>query len=96
MSFGWFLDGFDSASAGFSVLDSFTIGVGASVSRSYSTDVLKYANTIKLFIMLSSGAADYTLYDYPNLGASLDSVHGTASVSGSGGSASFFVVVFIQ
>ena len=96
MSFGWFLDGFDSTSAGFSVLDSFTVTATQSISKSYSTDVLKYATKIKLFIMLSSGAPDNTLYDYPTLSASLDSVAGTASVSGTGGSYSFFVVVFIQ
>ncbi len=96
MSFGWFLDGFDSGSAGFSVLDSFTVGAGAAVNKTYNSAVLKYANQVRLFVMLSSGAPDYTLFDYPSLAASLNAANGSASVSGSGGSASFFVVVFIQ
>jgi hypothetical protein len=96
MSFGWFLDGFDSASAGFSVLDSFTVGASAGVSKAYSTDVLKYATQIKLFVMLGSGSDENTLYDYPTLSASLDSINGTASVTGTGGTYTFFVVVFIQ
>jgi len=96
MSFGVLFDGFDTSSAGFSVLDSFTVDTSASVSKSYSTDVLKYANQIKLFMILAAGADEYTLYDYPSLSASLDNVHGTALVNGVGGSYPFFVVVFIQ
>jgi hypothetical protein len=96
VSFGWFLDGFDSTSAGFSVLDSFTVAAGASVNKAYNSAVLKYANRIRLFITLSSGTPDYTLFDYPALTATIDTVNGTAGVTGIGGSASFFVVVFIQ
>lgn len=96
MSYGWLLDGFNSNSAGFSVLDSFTVAAGIAVNKTYTTDVLKHANSIRLFTVIAAGSSDYTLYTYPTLTTSFDKTNGIASVTGNGGSYPFFVVVFIQ
>lgn len=96
MSFGWFLDGLDSSSAGFSVLDSFVCTPYENINKSYSTDVLKFANHIGLFITPSGVTNDFDLYAYPSLSASLDKASGQASVAGPGGGTWFLVVVFIR
>jgi hypothetical protein len=96
MSFGWFLDGLDSASAGFSVLDSFVCTPFEGINKSYSSDVLKFASHINLFITPSGVTNDYDLYAYPALTASLDKANGLASVIGPGGGTWFLVVVFIR
>jgi len=96
MSYGWLLDGFNSNSAGFSVLDSFTVAASISVNKTYTSDVLKHANSIKLFIVIAEGSSDHTLYSYPTLTTSFDKINGIARVTGNGGSYPFFVMVFIQ
>lgn len=95
MSFGWMFDGLDSASAGFSVLDSFVCAAGAAINKSYASDVLRYANHIGLFITPAGGTADHELYAYPTLAAALGG-SGSASVTGTGGSTAFLVLVFIR
>lgn len=96
MSFGWFLDGLDSASAGCSVLDTFFVAAGEAVSKSYATDVLKFAKQISVSIVPYDVITEHALYNYPSLVALLNSAVGTATISGSGGSLTFMVVVFVQ
>ena len=96
MSYGWLLDGFDSASAGFSVFDSFIIQAKAGVSKYYQSNVLKHANIIRLHITLGPNPPDYQLFDYPVLNATLNAANGSASVTGTGGSHAFYVLVLLQ